>query len=85
MGAHNKYRGTVHAYGRFLERVCCCVSHAKWFRSGRAWVWRGDVEYFSGDRGTRSQTDTPVIENVDVEEESSESSSEESSLSFRGD
>lgn len=83
MGAHNKYRGTVHAYGPIFGTGSAVVSLTPSDSEvGGHEFDEDDVEYFSGDREVLEvKPDAPVIENVDVEEESSESSSDDSASS----
>ena len=83
MGAHNKYRGTVHAYGPIFGTGSAVVSLTPSDSEvGGHEFDEDDVEYFSGDREVLEvKPDAPVIENLDVEEESSESSSDESASS----
>ena len=80
MGAHNKYRGTVHAYGPIFGTGSAVVSLTPSDSEvGGHEFDEDDVEYFSGDREVLEvKPDAPVIENLDVEEESSESSSDDS-------
>ena len=75
MGAHNKYRGTVHAYGPIFGTGSAVVSLTPSDSEvGGHEFDEDDVEYFSGDREVLEvKPETPVI--GEVEEESSESSS----------
>jgi len=80
MGAHNKYRGTVHAYGPIFGTGSAVVSLTPSDSEvGGHEFDEDDVDYFSGDREVLEvNPETPVYEALD-EEESSESSSESSS------
>ena len=77
MGAHNKYRGTVHAYGPIFGTGSAVVSLTPSDSEvGGHEFDEDDVDYFSGDREVLEvKPKTLVLEKV--EEESSESSSDE--------
>ena len=77
MGAHNKYRGIVHAYGPIFGTGSAVVSLTPSDSEvGGHEFDEDDVEFFSGDREVLEvKPDSPVISD---EEESSESSSDES-------
>jgi 2-aminomuconate deaminase len=79
MGAHNKYRGTVHAYGPIFGTGSAVVSLTPSDSEvGGHEFDEDDVEYFSGDREVLEvKPETPTHDASDVEEESSESSSDD--------